>query len=189
MLGTVGLSRLSVYLVKSVLTAINYDPLCKISATAWRFLKKYTQFVITAESRRRGFFTNLVSIAKPTLCGRPSKINPTRRNGFLLRIYVGFRRASVNGAENGRLYPHYPWVPEPIKAEQYSARLICTQAEALGGGCCDYRYVGDKSPALEKYKKWSKYNLQNLPLNIRRKASAVKKDLQKQVLFSAKFFS
>ena len=37
-------------------------------------------------------------------------------------------------------------------AELMHARLIRTQTEALGGNCCDYWYVGDKSPALEAYK-------------------------------------
>ena len=37
-------------------------------------------------------------------------------------------------------------------AEVMHARLIRTQTEALGGDCCDYWYVGDKSPVLEKYK-------------------------------------
>ena len=32
------------------------------------------------------------------------------------------------------------------------ARLIRTQTEALGGSCCDYWYVGDKSPALAAYR-------------------------------------
>ncbi len=32
------------------------------------------------------------------------------------------------------------------------AKLIRTQTEALGGSCCDYWYVGDKSPALEQYR-------------------------------------
>lgn len=31
------------------------------------------------------------------------------------------------------------------------AKLIRTQTEALGGDCCDYWYVGDKSPVLEQY--------------------------------------
>ena len=31
------------------------------------------------------------------------------------------------------------------------ARLIRTKAEALGGDCCDYWYVGDQSPALTEY--------------------------------------
>ena len=37
-------------------------------------------------------------------------------------------------------------------AEVMHARLIRTQTEALGGDCCDYWYVGDKSPVLENYK-------------------------------------
>lgn len=32
------------------------------------------------------------------------------------------------------------------------ARLIRTQTEATGGTCCDYWFVPDKSPTLEKYK-------------------------------------
>ena len=37
-------------------------------------------------------------------------------------------------------------------AEVMHARPIRTQTEALGGDCCDYWYVGDKSPALAPYK-------------------------------------
>ena len=37
-------------------------------------------------------------------------------------------------------------------AELMHAPLIRTQTEALGGDCCDYWYVGDKSPALEQYR-------------------------------------
>ena len=37
-------------------------------------------------------------------------------------------------------------------AELMHAKLIRTQTEALGGSCCDYWYVGDKSPALEQYR-------------------------------------
>lgn len=36
-------------------------------------------------------------------------------------------------------------------AEVMHARLIRTKAEALGGDCCDYWYVGDQSPALTEY--------------------------------------
>ena len=36
-------------------------------------------------------------------------------------------------------------------AEAMHARLIRTKTEALGGDCCDYWYVGDKSPALKPY--------------------------------------
>ena len=36
-------------------------------------------------------------------------------------------------------------------AEVMHARLIRTKTEALGGDCCDYWYVGDKSPALAQY--------------------------------------
>ena len=54
----------------------------------------------------------------------------------------------------------YPDEAERIfgKAEEYylagvmHTRLIRTRTEALGGDCCDYWYVGDKSPALESYK-------------------------------------
>lgn len=39
-----------------------------------------------------------------------------------------------------------------LKAEVMHAKLIRTKTEALGGDCCDYWYVGDKSPVLEQYK-------------------------------------
>ncbi len=40
----------------------------------------------------------------------------------------------------------------PLKAEVMHEKLIRTKTEALGGDCCDYWYVGDKSPVLEQYK-------------------------------------
>ena len=36
--------------------------------------------------------------------------------------------------------------------ERTYRNFIRTQTEALGGDCCDYWYVGDKSPALEAYR-------------------------------------
>jgi hypothetical protein len=36
-------------------------------------------------------------------------------------------------------------------AEVLHARLLRRQTEILGGDCCDYWYVGDKSPAVSEY--------------------------------------
>ena len=51
----------------------------------------------------------------------------------------------------GELLP-YLCKTDHFLAELMHAKLIRTQTEALGGSCCDYWYVGDKSPALEQYK-------------------------------------
>lgn len=54
----------------------------------------------------------------------------------------------------------YPDEAEKIfeRAEKYYLNFmkdmpdLGKNIEALGGDCCDYWYVGDKSPALEQYK-------------------------------------
>ena len=51
----------------------------------------------------------------------------------------------------GELLP-YLCKTDHFLAELMHAKLIRTQTEALGGSCCDYWYVGDRSPALEQYK-------------------------------------
>ncbi len=51
---------------------------------------------------------------------------------------------------DGELLP-YLCKTDHYLAEAMHARLIRTQTEALGGDCCDYWYVGDKSPALAPY--------------------------------------
>lgn len=38
-----------------------------------------------------------------------------------------------------------------VMAEVLHARLIRTKTEILGGDCCDYWYVGDKSEAAKQY--------------------------------------
>ena len=51
----------------------------------------------------------------------------------------------------GELLP-YLCKTDHYLAEVMHTRLIRTQTEALGGDFCDYWYVGDKSPVLERYK-------------------------------------
>ena len=80
------------------------------------------------------------------------EINPDHRTeGFCFHL-VGCpiaRHAKEHGYEE--LLP-YLCKTDHYLAEVMHARLIRTQTEALGGDCCDYWYVGDKSPVLEKYK-------------------------------------
>ena len=79
-------------------------------------------------------------------------INPEHRTeGFAFRL-VGCpiaKHAKEHGY--GELLP-YLCKTDHYLAEVMHARLIRTQTEALGGDCCDYWYVGDKSPVLESYK-------------------------------------
>jgi len=80
------------------------------------------------------------------------KINPEHRmEGFSFHL-VGCpiaKHAKEHGYETLLTYlcktDHY-------LASVMHARLIRTQTEALDGDRCDYWYVGDKSPVLEKYK-------------------------------------
>ena len=58
------------------------------------------------------------------------------------------RHAKAHGYE--ALLP-YLCRTDHFLAEVMHARLIRTQTEALGGNCCDYWYVGDKSPVLDRY--------------------------------------
>lgn len=51
----------------------------------------------------------------------------------------------------GELLP-YLCKTDHFLAKLMHAKLIRTQTEALGGSCCDYWYVGDKSHVLEQYK-------------------------------------
>lgn len=79
------------------------------------------------------------------------EINPDRRTeGFCFHL-IGCpiaRHAKAHGYE--ALLP-YLCRTDHFLAEVMHARLIRTQTEALGGSCCDYWYVGDKSPVLDRY--------------------------------------
>ena len=60
-------------------------------------------------------------------------------------------------AKHAKEHGYGELLPYLCKTDHYlatlmHAKLIRTQTEALGGSCCDYWYVGDKSPALEQYK-------------------------------------
>ncbi len=80
------------------------------------------------------------------------EINPEHRTeGFAFHL-VGCpiaKHAKAHGYDE--LLP-YLCRTDHYLAEVMHARLIRTQTEALGGDCCDYWYVGDRSPMLEKYK-------------------------------------
>ena len=80
------------------------------------------------------------------------ELNPDHRTeGFCFHL-VGCpiaKHAKEHGYE--ALLP-YLCRTDHFLAEILHARLIRTQTEALGGNCCDYWYVGDKSPVLEAYK-------------------------------------
>lgn len=80
------------------------------------------------------------------------EINPDHRTeGFCFHL-VGCPIAK-HARENGYadLLP-YLCKTDHMLAEVMHAKLIRTQTEALGGSCCDYWYVGDKSPAAQAYK-------------------------------------
>ena len=80
------------------------------------------------------------------------EINPEHRTeGFAFHL-VGCPIAK-HAKENGYagLLP-YLCRTDHYLAEAMHARLIRTKTEALGGDCCDYWYVGDKSPVLDEYK-------------------------------------
>lgn len=80
------------------------------------------------------------------------EINPDNRTeGFCFHL-TGCpiaKHAKAHGYEE--LLP-YLCRTDHFLAEMMHARLIRTQTEALGGNCCDYWYVGDKSPAIEEYR-------------------------------------
>ena len=80
------------------------------------------------------------------------ELNPDHRTeGFCFHL-VGCpiaRHAREHGYED--LLP-YLCRTDHYLAEVMHTRLIRTRTEALGGDCCDYWYVGDKSPVLEKYR-------------------------------------
>ena len=80
------------------------------------------------------------------------EINPEHRTeGFAFHL-VGCpiaKHAKAHGYE--ALLP-YLCKTDHFLAEVMHTRLIRTKTEALGGDCCDYWYVGDKSSALEAYK-------------------------------------
>lgn len=79
------------------------------------------------------------------------EINPDHRTeGFCFHL-VGCPIAK-HAREHGyaELLP-YLCRTDHFLAEILHARLIRTQTEALGGTCCDYWYVGDRSPALRDY--------------------------------------
>ena len=80
------------------------------------------------------------------------EINPdNRKEGFCFHL-IGCpiaKHAREHGYEE--LLP-YLCKTDHFLAEVMHARLIRTQTEALGGNCCDYWYVGDKSPVLEQYR-------------------------------------
>lgn len=79
------------------------------------------------------------------------ELNPDHRTeGFC------FHLVGCPIAKHAKAHGYTDLLPYLCKTDHYlaevmHARLIRTQTEALGGSCCDYWYVGDKSPALEPY--------------------------------------
>lgn len=80
------------------------------------------------------------------------ELNPDHRTeGFC------FHLAGCPMAKHAKEHGYEELLPYLCRTDHYlaeimHARLIRTQTEALGGSCCDYWYVGDKSPALEAYR-------------------------------------
>ena len=80
------------------------------------------------------------------------ELNPDHRTeGFC------FHLVGCPIAKHAREHGYEELLPYLCKTDHYLAevmhtRLIRTQTEALGGSCCDYWYVGDKSPVLEQYR-------------------------------------
>lgn len=80
------------------------------------------------------------------------ELNPEHRTeGF------AFHLVGCPIAKHAKEHGYTELLPYLCKTDHYLAevmhtRLIRTQTEALGGDCCDYWYVGDKSPVLEKYR-------------------------------------
>ena len=107
------------------------------------FEKMYTKYNRTlAEHQAKGEWLDTWKV----------EINPDHRTeGFCFHL-VGCpiaKHAKEHGY--GELLP-YLCRTDHYLAEVMHARLIRTQTEALGGDCCDYWYVGDRSPVLENYK-------------------------------------
>ena len=78
------------------------------------------------------------------------EIDPGKTEGFAFRL-IGCpiaKHAKAHGYTD--LLP-YLCKTDHFLAEVMHARLIRTQTEALGGSCCDYWYVGDRSPVLKNY--------------------------------------
>lgn len=79
------------------------------------------------------------------------RINPDHRTeGYSFHL-IGCPIAK-HARENGyaELLP-YLCRTDHSMAEVLHARLLRRQTEILGGDCCDYWYVGDKSPAVSEY--------------------------------------
>ena len=80
------------------------------------------------------------------------ELNPDHRTeGFC------FHLVGCPIAKHAREHGYAELLPYLCRTDHYlarlmHARLIRTQTEALGGDCCDYWYVGDRSPVLQQYK-------------------------------------
>ncbi len=80
------------------------------------------------------------------------EINPDHRTEGFCFYLVGCPIAKHAKAHGYTELLPYLCKTDHYLAEVMHARLIRTQTEALGGNCCDYWYVGDKSAILEDYK-------------------------------------
>lgn len=107
------------------------------------FEKTYVKFIkMQKEHQARGEWLDSWSV----------EINPDHRTeGF------SFHLVGCPIAKHAREHGYEELLPYLCKTDHYLAeimhvRLIRTRTEALGGSCCDYWYIGDKSPALADYK-------------------------------------
>lgn len=107
------------------------------------FEKNYVKFIkMQKEHQSRGEWMDSWKV----------ELNPEHRTeGF------AFHLVGCPIAKHAKEHGYTELLPYLCKTDHYLAevmhtRLIRTQTEALGGDCCDYWYIGDKSPVLEKYR-------------------------------------
>ena len=107
------------------------------------FERTYARFIKVQEKHRsRGEWMD----------GWNIELNPDNRTvGFC------FHLSGCPIAKHAREHGYGELLPYLCKTDHYlaelmHARLIRTQTEALGGDHCDYWYLGDRSPELEKFK-------------------------------------
>lgn len=102
------------------------------------FEKTYANFIqMQQEHQARGEWMDSWKI----------ELNPDgRTEGFC------FHLTGCPIAKHAKEHGYGELLPYLCKTDHFLAKLIRMQTEALGGSCCDYWYVGDKSHVLEQYK-------------------------------------
>lgn len=107
------------------------------------FEKTYRNFIrMTQEHQAKGEWMDTWQV----------RLNPDHRTERFCFHLVGCpiaKHAKAHGYAD--LLP-YLCRTDHYLAEALHTRLIRTRTEVLGGDCCDYWYVGDKSAAAEQYK-------------------------------------